>query len=105
MKRLSSTSTLVDLSLLEDQPEMLDLPEEKLLLTPMEVGEDTEEVLSPEKTHPKSIDLELMPSDGLPRVWSPPDYVTELWLKSPMVSVFLTQSVSTLTLTELLKMD
>jgi len=68
---------------------MLDLPEERLSLTPMVVGVVMEVVLSLERIPLRSIVLLLMLPDGWLRVWSPMDFVRELWYKSLMVLVLL----------------
>ena len=52
-------------------------------------GEDTEEELSQEKIHQKSIDQQHMPPDGLLKISLPINSVEELWSKLHIVLVFL----------------
>jgi len=66
-KKANLFLTQVEDLLLEDQQEMQDLLEGKLLLTLTEVGEDTEGELFLEKMPQRLIVLLLMPQGGLPK--------------------------------------
>merc|ERR1712127_643923 len=74
-------------SILEDQQLMPDSLEEKLLLIPMVDGAHMEVVLSPVKTHLRSIDPPLTTEDSLPNPLLPMDSPTEFWSKFLMVSL------------------